>query len=495
MTSPALLRKLNPVSDVTSVRTEVLSALRWSAAGRLAGQLGSWAITVYVIRILNPSDYGLIGMANILIPFAALLNELGMIPALIQSRHVDEQLVRQLFGFVITSTLVMFFLLFLTAPALSIFFDEPRVTAVARALAVGMVIGGIAAVPNALLERDLQFRGISLVEFLSMILGSLTTLVLAIEAFGVWSVVVGQIAATTVKTIGILMVSQFRLLPSFGFSRLASMFSFGANITGQRILWYVNSSADVLLVGKILGDQALGVYSVAFQLATLPVSKVFGIVNRVAFPAYSRLQHDNRQAADYFIASVKLSWFVFCPILWGLSGVSHEFVEVFLGPNWTEAGIVLALVPLIIPFRVILLLIAPVTDGLGRPDIGLRNLLTSTTLLPVAILIGTSQGLTGVCIGLIIASMMALVINGRRSLGLLELPPRALAAAVGPTAAAGSVMYVCVWVVKAFILGGAAAPWRLCAAIVTGIVAYSIMTFLTNRDVLRQWLSLIRGQQ
>ena len=78
------------------------------------------------------------------------------------------------------------------------------------------------------------------------------------------------------------------------------------------------SSTDVLLIGKLLGDHALGVYSVAFQLATLPVSKVFGIVNRVAFPAYARLQHDNRQAAEYFIASVKLTWFAFCPILWGL---------------------------------------------------------------------------------------------------------------------------------------------------------------------------------
>jgi teichuronic acid exporter len=475
-----------------SVKAEVVTALRWSAAGRLAGQLGSWAITVYVIRMLNPADYGLMGMASVLIPFAALLNELGMVPALIQSRHVDEPLIRQLFGFVIISTLLMFCLLFLAAPALSTFFDEPRLTPVIRVLAAGMVIGAVSAVPNALLERDLQFRGISVVEFSAMMVGSVATLVLAIGAFGVWSLVIGQIVSTSIKTIGTFIVSRFRLWPLFQLDRLRSIFSFGTNITGQRVLWYAHSSADVLLIGKLLGDHALGVYSVAFQLATLPVSKVFGIVNRVAFPAYARLQQDNALAADYFLTSVRLTWFVFCPILWGLSAVSHEFVTVFMGQNWAGADVVLTLVPLIVPFRVILLLIAPLTDGLGRPDIGLRNLLTSTTLIPLAILIGTSNGLTGVCIALIIASILALAINCHRSLGLLQLGPRALVAAVAPTALAGSVMYICVWVTKTFIFPNWPAPWRLCGLIVSGMSVYSLMTWCINRNAIRQCVSLIR---
>src|SRR5215470_1561820 len=108
-----------------SVKAEVLNALRWSAAGRLAGQLASWAITIYVIRILDPADYGLMSMATILIGFAMLLNELGVIPALIQSPDVDDQMIRQLFGVVITSTGLMFGLLLLAAPALSTFFGEP----------------------------------------------------------------------------------------------------------------------------------------------------------------------------------------------------------------------------------------------------------------------------------------------------------------------------------------------------------------------------------
>ena len=434
-----------------SIKVEVLSALRWSAAGRLAGQLGSWAATIYIIRILNPADYGLMGMASILIGLAALFNELGVIPALIQSRHLDEYVIKQLFGFVITSTIFIFCVLFVAAPLFSTFFDEPRLTSVTRALAVTMVIGGVSAVPNALLERSLQFKGLSVVEFSAMALGSGTTLVLAIRGFGVWSLVIGNIVTTTAKTIGVLVVSRFHLSPIFRLRGLRSMFVFGANITGQRVLWYVNSSADVLLVGKLLGDQALGVYSVAFQLATLPVSKMFGIVNRVAFPAYARIQGDNRQARDYFITSVKLSWLLFCPVLWGMSSVSHEFVQVFMGGNWAEASIVLTLIPLVVPFRVISLLMAPLTDGLGRPGYRFAQSrdvhAADPDRHPDRYLLGPDRGMYRIDhrIGFGFARQF------RRSLGLLGLDLSVLFGAIFPTVIAGVVMYVAVWLVKTLV--------------------------------------------
>ena len=158
-----------------------------------------------------------------------------------------------------------------------------------------------------------------------------------------------------------------------------------------------------------------------------------------------------RQAKDYFITSVRLAWLVFCPVLWGMSSVAREFVQVFMGRNWEEATIVLMLVPLVVPFRVISLLMAPLTDGLGRPDIGLRNLATFTLLIPVAVLIGTSWGLTGVCVGLIIASALALIVNLRRSLGLLDLYLGAILGAILPTVVSGIAMYAAVWFVKTLV--------------------------------------------
>ena len=279
----------------------------------------------------------------------------------------------------------------------------------------------------------------------------------------------------------------------FRFAGLRPVFLFGAKLTGQKLLWYVNQQADVLLVGKLLGPQALGIYSVAFQLATLPMSKVMGIVNQVTFPAYSRLQNDKTLAADYFLKSIQFSFLIFVPILWGISCVAADFVDVFLGEKWAEATIVLQLVALVIPFHSLSMLLATPLIGLGHPGIALRNTATLTLILPLAIFIGTSWGLVGVCVSLLFAWLVALVINFYRSLPVIGISPTDLIAAMVPSAISGIVMYAAVVAVRTYIVPDESAIMRLIILIATGATVYTAMTLLLNRDAARQSVSLMIG--
>ena len=467
--------------------------MRWSAAARFSAQIGTWAITLYVIRILSPEHYGLMSMASILMGFSMLVNELGVIPALIQRRDVNEYMIRQVFGFVLISNFLLFILLYLFAPYFSLFFEQSQLTLIVRVLSLSLLISALSAVPMALLQREIRFKGISVVEFVAMIFASLTTLLMATLGFGVWALVIGNISLITAKTVGILIVSRFRLLPVFRFHGLREIFVFGAKITGQRILWQVNSQVDVLLVGKLLGNQALGIYSVAFQLATLPMSKVMSIVNQVAFPAYSRLQQDAGLAAEYFLKSIRLACLIFFPLLWGFSSVSEEFVDAFLGHKWEDAKIVLRLITLTIPLRVMANLLAPLTDGLGHPGLGLRNLLTSTAIIPVAVLIGIQWGLVGICAGLIVAYSTALLINFRRSFRVLNIRPREFVNAVTPSAFSAGVMYLMVTIVGTYVVADASAISRLAILIMTGVMVYLALTFLFNRETVFRAYDLIRG--
>ena len=481
------------MSIETTIKTKVVRALRWSAGARFSAQIGTWAVTIYVIRILSPEDYGLMSMAAVFMGFAQMANELGVIPALIQTKEKDEYLVRQVFGVVIISNAVLFIVMYLSAPLIAAFFGEENLTSIVRVLSLTLPIGSLSAVPLALLQRDIRFKGISIVEFTAMILGSLVTLALASLGYGVWSLVVGNLTVLTTKTVGILIISRFHILPVFRFRGLRHIFSFGAKITGQRILWYINSQIDVIIVGKLLGNQALGIYSVAFHLATLPMSKVMNIVNQVTFPAYSRLQNDKTLASEYFLKSVQLSFLIFVPILWGLSSVSADFVDVFIGKKWAGAEIVIQLIALVIPFRTLSMLLAPLTDGLGRPGLGLRNLFTFSATIPVAIFIGTYWGLVGVCVGLLIASALALVINFRRSLPVIGISAADLIAAIAPSAISGIVMYAAVVAVRMYVVPDESAALRLAILIATGATVYIAMTLLLNRDTARQSVALMIG--
>jgi O-antigen/teichoic acid export membrane protein len=458
-----------------TMKLKVLTALRWIAVARFAGQICSWAITIYVIRILSPDDYGLIAMASVLIGFATLVNELGFIPALIQAKDVSDYLVRQVFGVVLVSNVLVFLGVLTAAPYLAMFFEEDRLTPIAQVLAVTLLISALSAVPSAMLQRDIRFKRISVAEFSATIVSGLATLTLAIHGFGVWSLVIGNLVRVTTMTIGILIAGQFWMSPVLRLDGLGRLFSFGAKITVQKVLWYANTHLDLALVGKLLGNHALGLYSVVFHLANLPMSKIMAVINQVAFPLYSRLQNDVEQASAYYFKSVQLASLLFFPLMWGFSSVAPEFVDVILGDKWAGASVILQVLTLVVPFRVLSVLLSPLVNGLGRPGLGTRNLLTYTVLMTPAIAVGTQWGLTGVCVGLVAAQMVAWIINFRRSLVVVDRTVNQLLVILAPSVASAAVMYAVVTIL-----------------IVTGVAVYAVMTLTINRDSALRSLALLR---
>jgi O-antigen/teichoic acid export membrane protein len=343
-----------------------------------------------------------------------------------------------------------------------------------------------------MLQRDIRFKRISVAEFSATIVSGLATLTLAIHGFGVWSLVIGNLVRVTTMTIGILIAGQFWMSPVLRLDGLGRLFSFGAKITVQKVLWYANTHLDLALVGKLLGNHALGLYSVVFHLANLPMSKIMAVINQVAFPLYSRLQNDVEQASAYYFKSVQLASLLFFPLMWGFSSVAPEFVDVILGDKWAGASVILQVLTLVVPFRVLAVLLSPLVNGLGRPGLGTRNLLTYTVLMTPAIAVGTQWGLTGVCVGLVAAQMVAWIINFRRSLVVVDRTVNQLLVILAPSVASAAVMYAVVMAARTFVLADASAIWRLPILIVTGVAVYAVMTLTINRDSALRSLALLR---
>src|SRR3954451_25468037 len=136
----------------------VLGALRWNVTMRTTAQIVNWLITIVVVRLLTPSDYGLIGLAQIVIGFCLMVNQLGAVPALIQQREVARSVLRRTFALMLLSNATLYFILFAAASWFSQFYGEPRLTAIIRVLALGLLIGAFSAVPYALLQREMNFK-------------------------------------------------------------------------------------------------------------------------------------------------------------------------------------------------------------------------------------------------------------------------------------------------------------------------------------------------
>lgn len=470
-----------------------MSSLKWTAAARVSGQLLSWAITILVIRLLSPDDYGVLAAAMVVIGLAALLNEMGMVTGLVQTKDIDESLIGNVFGFVLLCNVVLVALLLLSAPWVAAYFEQAEVELVVRVLSLTLLIDALGAVPSALLRRDLRFKEISILTFCSLVLSNLVTLAMAYGGYGVWSLVAGSLLRAGMMSLGCMIVVRFWQLPSFRFAGLRKILGFSLNITAQRVVWYISAQADQLLVGRLLGTQMLGFYSVGNHLATLPMSRLMQLVNSVAFPAYAKVQDDVAQARHYFLLSVKLLTLISLPVFWGLASISEPFVAVFLGEQWARAAFVISMAALAAPARLLEMLLSPMLDGLGRPDVGLRNVITLALVFPAGVYLGYRfGGFEGLVVVAALAYVLVAVVNSIRSVRILRCGAGEIGRVVAPTLANGLAMYLAVLGVDRYLLAGASDPLRLAVLVATGAVVYLGLAWLIDRAAVLRIVELAR---
>jgi O-antigen/teichoic acid export membrane protein len=291
------------------------------------------------------------------------------------------------------------------------------------------------------------------------------------------------------------VVTKFYVSPIFAFSGLKDLLSFGLKLSVAQIIWYVNSNLDRLLVIKGLGEHALGLYSVANTLALLPATKIMNLSNEIAFAAYSRIQQDRALAGKYYLESVRFASFVFFPVCWGMSAVADELINVVLGTQWHAAVPVLQIVALGVPYRALFLLTEPVVAGLGEPQLSIKSTLTTTVLVGAFMAIGLRWGLIGLCIASVMGGILAVSINLRRNLAILDLGYADLMSVCLPSMLAAAAMYGVVFGchTMAFALNGLSPLLRLCAMIALGVLVYTAMTAAFNRRTAIRSFEVVRG--
>ncbi len=477
-----------------SLRHTVLTGLRWTVAAKFVAQLVTWSVTFYVLRLLTPADYGLMAMAMVLIGVLSLLNEMGLGSALVQRESVDRQLLRQAFGLLLLVNLGLFALILMTAPVVAGFYDEPRLIVMIGVLGAQFLIMPFEVIPQSQLLRAMRFRQLSLTEIAALLVGSAVTLYGALQGQGVWSLIWGSLANRLCRAVLLNLLVPFAQWPSFSLSGMRSLLTFGGFVTVNQLLWYAYSQLDVLLVGRLLGPVVLGHFSVARELAALPMNKLNGILNQVSFPAFASLQRDPVLAARYLRKAIRLvSLFAF-PVFFGMSGVAHKAVPLLLGEQWLPAALPIAILSLVMPIRMVSNLFPTILMGMGRADIVFGNLLAATLIMTLTILTGIGWGLTGVSIAWLIGFPLAFLIEITRSRRITTIGLADVIDEMKQPALAGVVM----WLVVTWLgsLGDQSLGIvALLGQIGAGVLVFTAMSWALNRSGIDELLSLLRPQR
>lgn len=475
-----------------NLKAQVLSGLRWTAGARSLGQLVNWAITLLVARLLVPADYGLLAMASLVTALLMLMSELGLGQAMVQFERLDGPQLRRVFATVLLVNAGFILLILVAAPLIAGFFREARLSPILRALSVQFLPAAIAVIPDSLLQRELDFRKRAWVELSAALAGGLTSLGLALAGLGVWALVLGTLASSVTKAVGINLVSPFLTWPDLSLRGMRSLMVFGGYVTVSRLLWFFYSQADVLIAGRWLGKDLLGFYSIALHLASRPLHRISPIISQVLFPAMARIKDEPGTVTYGVLKVVRLLSFFAFPVFWGLSSVAPQLVVVFLGTKWVPATLPLRLLALVMPLRVISNALSPAMEGVGRADVATRNLVAACVIMPVAFAVGSSWGLAGLSLAWVAAFPIVFGLNLSTSLPVLGVTRAQMLKVMAGPGFSGLGMFAVVYATATALDAKASEVVRLVVMIAVGVVSYGAIAYGINRNGVVEVLDLLK---
>ena len=383
-----------------SLSSQARLGVAWGGASTVLVSAIGLTTNLVLARIIAPSHFGLLGMATVFTGLVRILSEMGVASALIRRAEsvIDDDLLHTAFW---TSAGVSgsFFLItsLALAPLIARFYDTPTLRAVVIVVSMPLLVRPAGVIHRVQLTRALRFKSLSVVDAVSTAVGSGMTIALAIAGMGVWSIALSGtlIAATSLP----LLAREISWSPRLRFSIPAfrEVFSFGSFVTGSEAAVFITKNVDYLLIGRLLGAQALGVYTLAFLLTDTFRSAMMGVMNKVMYPIYGKLQSDPATLGKYYLRVIRYNTLVIVPVMIVLIVLAPPLLNNTFGPQWLPAAGAARLLAVSVILHTIGGTSAAVLKGIGRADLEFRiNLATAGFVAVPSLLLGIHLwGITG----------------------------------------------------------------------------------------------------
>jgi O-antigen/teichoic acid export membrane protein len=477
-----------------TLRQNVISGLRWTAAARAISQLFAWLGTIFVIRILSPDDYGIIAIGGFFILYLLLLSEGGLSDALVREKNLTDGVLHEVQGILLAINSFCCLALIAASPFIANYFDEPRLRQVLPVFAIQFLIISVGVIPQAQLTREMRFKELSTISISQAAFTSATTLIFALLGFGVWSLVISNLAGLTLKSVMLLNGTRKFYRPVFRFKEARIFTAFSGYVLLDRTVWHFLANIDALLVGKLLGTTATGTYAVAQNLASIPISKVAGVLSQVALPAFSHIQDQKERVQGSYVLALRCVAMLAFPVGFGLAAVAVPLLDLVLGDKWKGVQLVFQILAFSIPFRLMSSFDSPLLLALGLPKVLLQNRIISLILLVIGLILASRWGLVGVAIAWSTSAPVIWLLTSARFCRILGWSAwSVLSVALVPFLAA-TVMFLSITALQRLpMFGQIPSIVSLAVVIPCGAAMYAGALFLIQKNQFLEAVAMVRG--
>ncbi|WP_209563499.1 lipopolysaccharide biosynthesis protein [Flavobacterium sp. 1355] len=394
-----------------SLKSVATKGIFWSAVDKFAVQIGQFIVSVLLARILLPEDFGLIGMLYIFIAISQTFIESGLGTGLIQRQSRSDIDFSTLFVYNLIVSCFFYLVLFLLAPFISSFFEQPRLTDLTRILSLTLFLNAIGIVQRTKLTIAIDFKSIGKSNIIGMITGGLCGIIAAANEFGVWSLVIQMLVSSLASSVSLWFLSNWR--PSIAFSQKSfkSLFGYGSKLLMAGLYAQLLNNIYNISLGKFYSTASLGYYTRAKSLADISAGTIVSVLQQATFPILTSVQHDTEKLISICSRMIRMSAFFIVPIMTLIALLAKPIVVLLLTDKW------IGLIPLLqwLVFSRIFLPLSTMNlnllNAVGRSDLYFKVDLSKLPITVLVMVITIPLGVKAIVIGHVFTSALFFVVN------------------------------------------------------------------------------------
>ena len=380
------MKPIKPVEPISSesLSKKVIRGGIWVFALRIINRSLGFIRTIILARLLAPSDFGLLGIAMLAISTLETFSQTGFQAALIQKKENVESYFDTAWTVSATRGILLFLILFFSAPLVAAFFNSPQATLVIKVIAVSTLISGFRNIGILFFQKELEFNKQFFYELSATLVDLTVAITLAFMLRNVWALVWGGVAANFVRLFMSYVLHPYRPHVRFDKGEFKELFGFGKWIFGTSIITFLVNQGDDAFLGKVLGITALGFYQMAYSIGQLPATDFAKVISQITFPAYSKLQDDFSKLKEGFLKTLNITVIFMIPLTGGIFMLAPEFTQIFLTQKWMPIIPALRILVIAGMIRALVTTGGALFQGKGAPKIDYKmNLIRLLTMIVI----------------------------------------------------------------------------------------------------------------
>ena len=475
-----------------SLKKKTVSGMLWKFAENGLGQVVNFVVSIVLARMILPEDYGIIALVSVFITICDKLVISGFATSLIQKKDADNKDFSTVFYFSLAMSLLLYGVLFLTAPYIADFYNaysRELLISVIRVMGLQVIIVAVNSVQSAYVSNTMQFKRFFWSNLGGTLISAVVGIAMAMKGLGVWALV----AQYLVKAFGSMLVLWFtvkwRPALVFSFKRFKELYSYGWKIFAASIIKVLYNDLRSLVIGKFYNASALAYYNKGQSFPQIIESNITGTIDSVFFPTMSKLQNSKENMLSALRRTIKISTYIMTPLLVGLAATSEPLIILLLTEKWLPSVFYLQIISISFVFAPIEIENLQAIKAIGRSDIVLKLEIIKRIAGTVLIFCAVPFGVKAIAVSLLVSNILSAVINAYPNRKLLGYSYVRQFFDVLPPMIMSAIMY---FVVRSILLLNVSHVVLLMLQILAGMVVYVLLSVITKNENFMYVLNILK---